>query len=331
VKVTTPVTRRTALLATPLLLAPAVSRAAPPASWPTSLVIGTGSPGAPYIVYGGAVAALLTGTLGIAVSVLSTQGPDQNIVLMEAGQAMLGLVTLGPALQGRNGTGEWTRGKTYRSARAMFPMYDSRFQMVTLKSSGIRSVADMADKRLGAGPRGGTGGTFYPAIFKTLGIVPAIRYGAYSEMASQLKDGQIDIFTTASGTPFPLIAEMDGKLPIDHVAFTSEQIGALLKSMPELAASSVPAGTYASLKADYPTVGMFNFAVAHKDLPDDLVYAIVKAVFANRERLVAASPSARETLAANVTRNSFLPFHPGAVRYYRDIGIAIPDNLAPSD
>jgi uncharacterized protein len=324
------VTRRAALLAAPLLLAPALSRAAP-AGWPRSLVIGTGSPGAPYIVYGGAMAALLTETLGIAVSVLSTQGPDQNIVVMEAGQAMLGLVTLGPALQGRNGTGEWTRGKTYRSARAIFPMYDSRFQMVTLKSSGIRSVADMADKRLGAGPRGGTGGTFYPAIFRTLGIAPAIRYGAYSEMASQLKDGQIDVFTTASGAPFPLIAEMDGKLPIDYVAFTPEQIDTLLKATPELAAASIPAGTYASLKADYRTVGMFNFAVAHKDLPDDLVYAIVKTVFANRERLIAASPSATETLAANVVRNGFLPFHPGAVRYYRETGIAIPDALTKAE
>jgi TRAP transporter TAXI family solute receptor len=98
--------------------------------------------------------------------------------------------------------------------------------------------------------------------------------------------------------------------------------------MPELSPSRVPAGTYASMTSDYQSVGLYNFTVAHKDLPDDLVYAIVKATFEHRERLIAAYPSATETLAANVSRNGFLPFHPGAVRYYREIGVAIPDNLA---
>jgi uncharacterized protein len=99
------------------------------------------------------------------------------------------------------------------------------------------------------------------------------------------------------------------------------------KALPELSPSVVPAGTYTSLKTDYPTIGMYNFAVAHKDLPDDLVYAIVKAVFDKHDLLVAAHSSAKETLAANVTKNSVLPFHRGAVRYYKEIGVALPDDL----
>ena len=78
---------------------------------------------------------------------------------------------------------------------------------------------------------------------------------------------------------------------------------------------------------DYHTVGLFNFAIANKDLPDDLVYRIVKSVYENHDQLVKAHPAAKETVAANVDRDSFLPFHPGAVRYYREIGISIPDAL----
>ena len=55
----------------------------------------------------------------------------------------------------------------------------------------------------------------------------------------------------------------------------------------------------------------------------------MKAVHEKQKDLVAGLPSAAETVAQNVDKNTFLPFHPGAVRYYREIGIKIPDSLAP--
>ena len=100
--------------------------------------------------------------------------------------------------------------------------------------------------------------------------------------------------------------------------------------MPELGISMVPAGTYPSLAADYKTVGLFNFAVANKDLPDDLVYALVKAFYANHDRMVAVHKSAQESIVDNLKRNEFLPYHPGAVRYYREIGASIPPALTGS-
>jgi uncharacterized protein len=71
--------------------------------------------------------------------------------------------------------------------------------------------------------------------------------------------------------------------------------------------------------------------VVDKDLPDDLVYKIVKAVFDHRQELESFHPAAKETLPANVDRDTFLPFHPGAMRYYREIGVDIPATLARSD
>lgn len=97
--------------------------------------------------------------------------------------------------------------------------------------------------------------------------------------------------------------------------------------MPEFSSSTVPAGSYSSLDSDYQTIGLYNFAVAHKDLPDDLVYRIVKAVFATRDELVKAQASAKETVPANISRNKALPVHPGAVRYYREIGIPVPTEI----
>ena len=76
---------------------------------------------------------------------------------------------------------------------------------------------------------------------------------------------------------------------------------------------------------------MYNFAIGRADLPNDLVYQLVKAVFENQPRLVKANPAARETLPQNADKNTFLPFHPGAVRYYREIGISIPESLVPTN
>jgi uncharacterized protein len=100
--------------------------------------------------------------------------------------------------------------------------------------------------------------------------------------------------------------------------------------MPELTPSIIPAVTYSSLDKDYSTIGVYNFAVGRSDLPEDLAYQLVKAVFENQPRLIKASSTAGETVPRNVVKNTFLPFHPGAVRYYREIGISIPDSLVPT-
>lgn len=325
------IARFASLLLALFMAGPAPSRAAPPPTWPASLTIGTAAPGGTYVVYGQALAKILTEALEVPVTTLSTQGPDQNIVLMESGQAMLGFVTMGPALQAWNGTGEWTRGKKYRAMRALFPMYDTPFQLLVGKDAGIRSIADLMGKRIGTGPRGGTAGTYYPAIFKALNITLAIRNGAWSEIGAQLQKNQLDALGCALGVPFPFVVGLEKQMQLETIDFSAEQLAVLRREMPELSQSAIPAGTYAFMKTDYQTIGLYNFAVANKDLPDDLVYAIVKATFANRESLIAVHSSAKETLAANVARNGFLPFHPGAVRYYREIGVTIPDNLAGKD
>ena len=136
------------------LLWPTPSRSGEP-NWPDQLLIGTASPGGTYYVYGEGLAKILTRTLDLPVVRLATEGPAQNIELLEAGEAKLGFVTIGIALQAWNGTGVWAGKKPARSMRAIFPMYDTPFQFLVLQESGIRSIAEMAGKRVGVGPRGG--------------------------------------------------------------------------------------------------------------------------------------------------------------------------------
>jgi TRAP transporter TAXI family solute receptor len=111
---------------------------------------------------------------------------------------------------------------------------------------------------------------------------------------------------------------------VDFVRPSPDQIATIRQKLPQISQSLVPARTYATQERDYATIGLYNFAVAHKDLPDDLIYKIVKAVFDNHEELVMAQSSAKETVPANISRDTVLPVHPGAERYYREIGVPIP-------
>jgi TRAP transporter TAXI family solute receptor len=299
--------------------------------WPTSLTLGTASPGGIYYVYGDALAKILTEKLGIAVNPLPTQGPVHNVKLLDSGGAQLGLTTMGVGLQGWNGTGDWTGAKQFRNMRALFPMYDTPLQTVVLQKSGITTLAQLDKKHLFVGPKAGTGGTYIPAIMKLLGISAEFGYGSFDVAAAELLAGNADAFVTLTGAPVPAVQTVEAKEPITFIALSAEQIEAIRKAMPEFSSSKIAGGTYRGMPKDYVTIGVYNFAVGRADLPNDLVYQLVKAVFENQPRLLKASPAASDTIPQNVAKDSFLPFHPGAVRYYREIGVSIPDALAATN
>lgn len=297
----------------------APSKAAEP-NWPPSLTIATASQGGTYHAYGAGLAQLLTRTLDLPVGERTTEGPSQNIQLLESGEVQIGFVTMGVALQGWNGTGDWTNGKRFQSMRALFPMYDTPFTLAAQKDSAIKSFADMAGKRIGVGPKGGTAGTYIPRFLATLKVEAQLRYGTWDDLGAQFLAGEIDVLAAAAGAPFPALSGLEAKKKTRFVPLTRDEIVALRLAMPELTPSVVAAGIYPSLLMEYRTVGLYNFAVAHKDLPNDLAYAIVDAVFANQEELIRAHPAAAATVRANFAHNGFLPYHPGAIRYYSNLG-----------
>jgi hypothetical protein len=305
----------------------ALGQAKPNPNWPKTLTLGTASVGGTYFVYGQVWASLANEKLGTNISTQQTQGPNQNIILTDSKQIDLGMTTMGVALQAWEGKGEWTKGKQHRNIRATFPMYDTPFHFITLEKSGIKSVKELDGKRAGVGPRAGTCGTYYPLMFKALGVNATIRNGQGSDMAAALQDGQIDAFPFCAGVPIAAYSELETTNKVRFFTFTADEIQKLKAALPELSDSTIPKGTYKQQTEDHKTLGVYNFGIAHKDLPDDLVYEITKTVLENNAAMVKGHAAAKETLVENWNRNTFLPFHPGAVRYYKEKGIAIPAKL----
>ena len=167
--------------------------------------MGTAAPGGTYAIYGPAWGQLAAAGTGVNISYRTTQGPNQNIVLVDQKQVEIGMVTMGVALQAWNGTGSWTQGNKFQDIRALFPMYDTPFHGIALKRSGITQMSQLAGKNVGVGPRGGTPGTYFPQMLDKLGYKPAaVRFGSGSDMSGQLQDGLLDAFLFASGVPIAL-------------------------------------------------------------------------------------------------------------------------------
>lgn len=299
------------------VLIPLRAASAGEAHWPQSLTLGTASEGGTYYAYGEGLAQLLTRELGIVVVARPTGGPVDNIKLLESGEIQLAFVTQGVALQGWNASAPWTGGKQYRDMRAMFPMYDSPFQFQVISDSPIQSFAEFAGKRIGVGPKGGTTATYFPEFLKALKIEATLVDGDWAVLGEKSLARGIDALAVGAGVPAPVFIDVERKAKVRYLALTRQEIATLRLAMPELSASVVAAGTYPTLRRRYDTVGLFNFAVAQKDLPDDLVTAIVDTVFAHNERMIEFHPSAAETIPSNFTRNNFIPFHGGAASWFR--------------
>ena len=303
----------------------------PTSKWPNTLTLGTASVGGTFFVYGQVWASLVNEKLGTTISTQQTQGPNQNIILTDSRSIDFGMTTMGVALQAWEGKGEWTKGTRYNNIRAMFPMYDTPFHFVALEKSGIKSVKDLVGKKSGVGPRAGTCGTYFPLMFKALGIETTIRNGQASDMQSNLQDGLIDAFPFCAGVPIAAYSELETTNKVRFFTFTDEELKKIKSALPELSDSMIPKGTYKQQTEDHKTVGLYNFAIAHKDVPDDLVYGIMKAVLENNPQMVKGHAAAKETVLENWNRNGFLPFHPGAIRYLKERGINVPKILIPPE
>jgi TRAP transporter TAXI family solute receptor len=316
-----------------LLAAAAVHAQAQPKphpAWPKTLTLATASVGGTYVVYGKAWADLVNRRLGTHITIQQTEGPNQNIALTNARLTDFGMTTMGVAQQAWSGKGEWTKGKAFRNVRATFPMYNTPFHFVALEKSGIRSVRDLHGRKAGVGPRSGTCGTYFPLIFKAIGVETTIRNGPAADMAASLQDGLIEAFPFCAGVPIAAYQELESANRVRYFAFNREEIRAIKAALPELSETVIPKGSYRQLHEDQRTVGVFNIGLAHKDLPEDLVYLVVKTVLENAEELARAHPAAKETVLENWQRNTVIPFHPGALRYLKERGISVPSSLLPS-
>jgi uncharacterized protein len=310
-----------------MLAMPAAASAADRSNWPSSFTVGTASQGGTFYTYGTGFANLITETIGVPGGSEITGGPVQNLGLVNSGDLAFGMTTMGPARDALDGKSPLAPGVKMDKVCAMFPMYETPFSVTVLTKSGIKTIADIpAGAKIGFGPAGSSSDSYFPDMMTTLGVKYDRRNGSWSDLAGQLQDGLIDVVAFAAGVPIPAVSELEAQTDITIIEFTPEEQKKIIDAYP-VSAFDIPASTYKSIDKPSRAVSMWNFAIANCDLPEDFVYEATKAVMGQHDKMVSIHSAAATTTNENATKNTFIPWHPGAAKWYKENGIDIPDSL----
>jgi TRAP transporter TAXI family solute receptor len=308
--------RRRSLLATPALLALAA-----PARGQAPLQLYTAGPGSAFLPYGEGIAAYL-GRHGIPVAVRQSTGSLQNLSFVEDDPAALGTAFLGSAWDALQGTPA-AGGRRHTRVRALFPMYETSFQVAALRASGITEFAHLAGKRVGCGPARGPAEVFFRAAAETAGITAEVLSGDPAAQAEALAEGRIDAFWQGAVVPIPSLLLALRRADALVFGLPAPLVAAVTGRLPYLSPTTLPPGTYPGQAAPIESFGAWNFVVANAALPEEQAYALTRQVLAARDPAAEIHPGAAATLARNAAGNRILPFHPGAARVYREAGIAL--------
>jgi TRAP transporter TAXI family solute receptor len=298
--------------------------------WPESFTVGTASQGGTYFAYGSGWANLVADELGVSGGGEVTGGPMQNMALVHTGDAAFGMTTMGPARESYDGTNPIAPGLQMTNACAMFPMYQTPFSVTALSSSGITSIDQIPDgARIGFGPAGSTSDTYFPRMMEELGVNFERRNGGWSDLGGQLQDGLLDVIAFAAGVPVPAVSQLEVQTDVNIIEFTEAEQAQIMEAFP-VAAFNIAADTYTTLEAPARSVSMWNFAIANCDLPESFVYEATKVVMSDNERMVNIHRAARSTLPENWDKNTFMPWHPGAAKWFNENGASISDDMIHS-
>ena len=298
------------------------------------LVFSTGGTTGTYYAFGGEIAALLTSKIdGLEVTAQASGGSKANILAITQGEAELGWTqndVMSYAYQGTDDFG----GQKVETFSAIGAVYPEVVHLVVAKDSDITKVEDLKGKNVGVGAVGS--GVYFNAIqiLEIAGltlddITP--HYLSFAESADSFQNRQVEAFFVVSAFPNASIVDVALKRPVSLLTFEGEQMEALQSKYSYYVTDVIPAGTYEGVDADVAVPAITAVLVASNDLDEDLVYQITKVFFENKDELTNAKksyisaesaikgvPTSDSDAAAGVTGGSF---HPGAVKYYKEIGV----------
>jgi TRAP transporter TAXI family solute receptor len=289
------------------------------------LSIGTAPPGGAFFVVGGALGEVLNERRGENtwdVTAEATKGSQENIRRLASGELDLALANSAISYFAVRGSEGWDRAYPLRTVMTLAP---NVALFVTPSSSGIRTIADLKGKRVVVGPAGAGFEYFIRPIVQAHGV----SYDDFSPLHAT-QAGAVDMLADSSAAaaflggavPTASITQASSSNDLFFVPYDAAAMERLLADYSFFNRGKIPAGTYRGLDEDYNglDVGSMHL-VTTADKDEELVYRLTKTIYENREKVVQKHAAGRAINPKNVVRDTGTEFHPGAVRYYREIGI----------
>lgn len=291
--------------------------------------IGTGGTAGVYYPLGGGLAAILSKYVpGVEATAEVTGGSVANLQLIGTGKSEIGFTMADVAWDAYNGLSKFKDKKV--GVRALAVFYPNRMQVVTLEGKGIEKVTDFKGRRVATGSPGSGTEVMTMRMIEAFGLDPDKDVNrerlSLAESVSALKDGKVDALTWVGGVPTPGLTDLaatPGKTIklIDHGDAAD---GMRKKYGPLYVKNKILANAYPGEPRETTNVDVWNLLVVPESASEDMIYQITKTLYEKKDELVRVHKDAAFlSLDNQMTGGSPIPFHPGALKYYKERGLKV--------
>lgn len=310
----------------------AAAPAAPskPSGKVTKFAIGTGSTGSNFFLAGSAVSALVNEKLGgmYESSVEVTAASAGNIALLQAGEIAFGWSATDTAWEAYYGKYSYD-GDVQNKIRTVCPAYSGVYMFITTPATGVNNVTDFNGKAYSCGTNGSANSTMTNRVFEMFGINATTTNLPNTEAATGLADGTLSGFTHSY--PSSVLAEFETTHDSKIITLTEEQKNQFLEKYPQYLWLEIPGGVYKGLPDGGWNLGLYSMLISSVDTDEEMVYQMTKLIYENHEYWVTAYPQMAKDVSLDKISSTTIPYHAGAIRYFKEAGIDVPDELIPPE
>ena len=283
----------------------------------------TGPMGGSWYPLGGAISDAVQKAIPGVTLAVAPGGGVANAEAVQLGKCDLGFSNSSSAVDGVHGRPPFKQKLTkMRQVANLYPQY---FQMVVLEDSGIKSVADLKDKVISPGPKGHTGEFASRQVLSIYGLsykdMAKVHHVGYNDSVALMKDGHNDGWLLCTTAPASSIIDLAATRRIRLLSLPDEKIAAMQKLNAGYSRRVIPKGTYQGVDYDVQGFGFYTHIIASEDLPEDLVYKITKTLVDNLPRFATVVKAMEGATAKDLAADVGVPFHPGALKYYKEVGV----------
>ncbi len=295
----------------------------------TFISIGTGGVTGVYYPAGGAVCSLVNrgrAEHGIRCGVESTGGSVFNVNAIRSGELEFGVAQSDIQYNSFNGVNQFADAGAFEDLRAVFSLHPEPFTVVARADAGISSFEDLRGKRVNIGNPGSGQRATMDVVLEAMGWTTS-DFAVASELppaeqALALCDNNIDAMVYTVGHPSGAIQEATTACDSVLVNVTGPEIEGLVEANPYYRVAVIPGGMYRGTDEDVTTFGVGATFVTSAAVPDDVVYAVTKAIFEGLDQFKALHPALGNLDPEQmVAEGNSAPLHDGAERYFREAGL----------
>ena len=255
-----------------------------------------------------------------------TAGSVENANLIDSKQVEFGVMQLDVAQNARSGVAQFDAPK---DLVAVTPMYPNLVQIIVLRDSTINSFADLKGKRVSVGSPGSGILATNTVILENLGLsLTDIKplYLSFAETTTAFRDGACDAVIVNTAAPAPFLVDLETTHPLKAVPLSNEQIKSFTDKFSFYVPATIPANAYRTITVDTPTFATWIALMTYSELPEAVVYNVVKTIHENGAFLKDVHVVSQYVSLDNVLSISGVPYHPGAARYYAERGVKVSTN-----